>query len=259
MSKSSTPTWAEQLQVMRLLADVAALRGDPPAQRQHLTDGLNALLRTRSGWFYVADGFKPGLTPSVRHRALGRDPDPAFMRAAAATGNEITIDAEPYGDHVLHDDRRLQTWSRARVLSHPDARRRYAGVLALEDAARVVDGSVAVYRDGPAGERVVGVALHRVRGEGKLRPREHALLAFAVRELRDLAARGHLPLGPAAPPGLPPRLRQVLDRLVRGDGVKQVARELGLSVWTVREHVQRLYRHFGVNSREELTARFVGR
>jgi DNA-binding NarL/FixJ family response regulator len=42
-------------------------------------------------------------------------------------------------------------------------------------------------------------------------------------------------------------------------GVEQMARELGVSVWTVREHIQRLYRHFGVGGRDELMARFVSR
>ena len=45
--------------------------------------------------------------------------------------------------------------------------------------------------------------------------------------------------------------------MLRGEGAKQIARELGLSVWTVREHIQRLYRHFGVRSRDELMSRFV--
>jgi DNA-binding NarL/FixJ family response regulator len=56
---------------------------------------------------------------------------------------------------------------------------------------------------------------------------------------------------------LPPRLKQVLDRLLVGHPPKRIARELRLSVWTVREHVQRLYKRFDVNCREELMAKFV--
>jgi len=258
MGKRTKPTADEQLQIMRLLADVAALKGDPSAQRQHLVDALNDLFHVRCGKFFVADGFAPGKARSIRHQVLGRDPDPAFLRAAAGIGQEITPDTEPYGDHMINDPTDLQSWSRARVLARPDARRKYAATLALEDAAGVEDGMVAVYRAGPGNDRMIGVSFHRVRGEGKLRPVDHVLLAFTVSELRDLARRGHLPLaGPT--PQLPPRLQQVLDRLLAGDGVKRIARHYGLSVWTVREHVQRLYRHFGVSSREELMARFVSR
>jgi DNA-binding CsgD family transcriptional regulator len=166
--------------------------------------------------------------------------------------------AEPFADHALHDPSPVQVWGRGRAFSHPDAATRYAPTTALYDASKVVDGVVGLYRDEPAGgERIVGVALHRMYDGPKLRPRDHALLRFAVVEVRDLARRGSLPLAAPLPPGLPPRLQQVLDRLLRGDGVKHIARELGLSVWTVREHVQRLYRHFGVGGREELMARFV--
>ena len=256
MSKRSRPNWAEQLTVMRLLADVAALKGDPSAQRQHLIDELNALFHTRCGQFFAADGLAPGRPRSIRHQVLCRDPHPAFLRAAADLGQDLREETDPYCDHVIHEPATVQWWSRARVQAPADAGRKYAATLALEDAAGVTDGAVVAYRCGPGNERLVGVSLHRIRGEGNLRPLDHALLRFALREMRDLARRGHLPLDPPTPE-LPPRLAQVLERLLRGDGIKQVARELRLSVWTVREHVQRLYRHFGVNTREELMAKFV--
>jgi len=71
-------------------------------------------------------------------------------------------------------------------------------------------------------------------------------------------ARGRLVLRPVETPDWPPRLRQVLDRLLVGQTPKRIARELGLSLWTVPDHVQRLYHHFGVSGRDELMARFVG-
>lgn len=244
---------------MRLLADVAALKGDAPGQRQCLIDGLNALLNTQAAWLYVVDDFVPGRRPALRDYVLGSDPDPEFVRAQRWLEAGVPMEAEPFADHALHDHSHLQLWTRARVLSRPDAQVRYAPSLALYDAGKVVDGVVGLYRDGPDAARVVGVALHRMRGEPKLRSRDHALLRFAVRELHDLARRGHFPVNETTPAALPPRLRQTLDGLLRGKGVKQIARELGLSVWTVREHVQRLYRHFSVSSRDELMARFVSR
>jgi DNA-binding NarL/FixJ family response regulator len=57
---------------------------------------------------------------------------------------------------------------------------------------------------------------------------------------------------------LSPRLTQVLDLLLLGDAEKQVARKLGLSPYTINGYVKDLYRRFGVNSRGELMARFVG-
>jgi DNA-binding CsgD family transcriptional regulator len=257
MSKRRNPSRDEQLQVMRLLADVAALKPDPAAQRQRLIDGMNALLRTRVGWFYVVDDFVPGGSPALRHQVLASDPDPEFVRSLTGLGSTVKMEAEPFADHALHDSSPLQVWSRGQVFDRPDAAERYAPTLALYDAGKVVDGAVGLYRTGPDGSRIVGMALHRMHRDRKLADREVALLRFAVAELQDLVGRGHMPLAAPAPPGLPPRLGQVLDRLLRGAAVKRVAVDLGLSVWTVREHVQRLYRHFGVNGRDELMARFV--
>jgi DNA-binding CsgD family transcriptional regulator len=55
------------------------------------------------------------------------------------------------------------------------------------------------------------------------------------------------------------RQRDALDALLVGDSEKQIALRLGISNATAHEHVVSIYRHYGVNSRAELMARFVGR
>jgi len=60
-------------------------------------------------------------------------------------------------------------------------------------------------------------------------------------------------------PALAPRHRRVLQRLLSGDSEKQVARSLGLSPHTVHEYVKSIYRSFGVESRGELLAHWIGR
>jgi PAS domain S-box-containing protein len=58
--------------------------------------------------------------------------------------------------------------------------------------------------------------------------------------------------GPVAPPPhLTPRQAEVLRLLERGHSTKQIAHELHLSEETVRNHVRRLLRALGVNSRLE--------
>lgn len=104
-----------------------------------------------------------------------------------------------------------------------------------------------------------GLLFCRERGAKDFTPRDREL----VREAHALVA----PLigGPLArfadpsPSGLPPRARQVLKCLLEGDGDKQVAARLGLSVLTVNQHTKRIYCHFGVASRAELLARWVRR
>lgn len=50
-------------------------------------------------------------------------------------------------------------------------------------------------------------------------------------------------------PALTEREMTVMDCLVRGDTVKQIARQLELSAETVKDHVARLYDKLGVNDR----------
>ena len=79
------------------------------------------------------------------------------------------------------------------------------------------------------------------------------------RELTPHVGRALLATSQPNRHGLPPRLRQVLDCLLAGDTERQAALALGLRPATVHDHVKRLYRHFGVNSRPELLAYFLRR
>ena len=60
--------------------------------------------------------------------------------------------------------------------------------------------------------------------------------------------------GPATPPHLTPRQVEVLRLLEQGRSTKQIAAELHLSTETVRNHIRRLFRALGVNSRLEAVA-----
>ncbi len=59
---------------------------------------------------------------------------------------------------------------------------------------------------------------------------------------------------PIAPPHLTPRQVEVLRLLEQGRSTKQIAAELHLSTETVRNHIRRLFRALGVNSRLEAVA-----
>lgn len=51
---------------------------------------------------------------------------------------------------------------------------------------------------------------------------------------------------------------EVARRVVRGDSNKQIARHLGLSEFTARDHVSALMRKLGARTRADLAARLVG-
>src|SRR5437588_12735 len=66
-----------------------------------------------------------------------------------------------------------------------------------------------------------------------------------------------LPLASPEVASLPPRQRQTLQLLLAGHGEKQAASQLQVSTNTVHHYVKAIYRHFGVNSRSELLAKWV--
>lgn len=55
---------------------------------------------------------------------------------------------------------------------------------------------------------------------------------------------------------LTPRQRTVLNMLLEAHGTKQIASHLGLSEWTVNDHIKAIYERFSVSSRSELLRRF---
>ena len=257
MGQRSQLNEADVVRVMRHLADVAALKGDPPAQRQLLVDGLNALLGTDSGFFYVADEWRPGRRPHFTGYTLTTRHDPLFVKYTSEFGVRFPLEDDPYCFQSLADRRDLQAWTSRDVMPDRAAEHRHANFMDLKQSGRLRDGVVSFFRTGPDGDRIIGVGMHRFGDARDLTRREVALAMFAISEVRDLVARGHLVLAPVPPAELPPRLRQILDRLLAGSTPKRIAHELDLSLWTVREHIQRLYKFFGVSGREGLTARFV--
>jgi DNA-binding CsgD family transcriptional regulator len=257
MGKRGGLNQTDILRVMRHLADVAALKGNPPAQRQVLVDGLNALIGTDAGFFYVADEWRPGRRPHFSSYTLSTDHDPLFVKYTSEFGIKFPLEDDPYCFQSLPDRRTNQTWTSRDVMPDRDAERRHANFMDLKRSGRVRDGVVSFFRTGVDQDRIIGFGMHRFGKTSNLRGRDVALASFASREIRSLVERGHLALTSAAPPDLPPRLRQILDRLLAGGTPKRIAHDMGLSLWTVREHIQRLYRFFGVNGREALTARFV--
>lgn len=68
----------------------------------------------------------------------------------------------------------------------------------------------------------------------------------------------HLSAAPAGPPGgvtLTPRQRDVLEALSRGLPTKLIARELGLSEYTVKEHLATLFEALGARNRTDAVIR----
>jgi DNA-binding CsgD family transcriptional regulator len=99
----------------------------------------------------------------------------------------------------------------------------------------------------------------RAPGERDFTRRERVLLREVQAATVPLIGGPLARHGEPSPADLPPRVRQVLRCLLEGDGDKQTAARLGLTRHTVNQYAKAIFRHFGVESRTELLARWVRR
>lgn len=93
----------------------------------------------------------------------------------------------------------------------------------------------------------------RALGDGEM-PIAPALSAHIVDELRRLSGRA----APAGNPVLTKREQDVLAAVARGAGDKQVARELSVSIYTVKAHMRNILAKLQVDGRYE-AARYARR
>jgi DNA-binding CsgD family transcriptional regulator len=103
------------------------------------------------------------------------------------------------------------------------------------------------------------LSLWRAAGERDFSLRDRVLLREVQAAIVPLIGGPLAPQGEPSPADLAPRVRQVLRCLLEGDGDKQIAARLGLTRHTVNQYAKALFRHFGVESRAELLARWVRR
>jgi DNA-binding NarL/FixJ family response regulator len=67
---------------------------------------------------------------------------------------------------------------------------------------------------------------------------------------------------PAGPPfwklaNLTPREQEILECLSRGDLLKEIADQLGISNWTVQGHVKRIFEKLKVHTRTEAVIKYL--
>jgi DNA-binding CsgD family transcriptional regulator len=264
-NRRTSLTSGEIVDVMRFVADVAARKSDPLAQRQFLVDGMMRIGGADIGFAYTAVDWLPGRAPRMVSGVTATgcaDVFATYVRDVLLHGGH---EQDPYCMGTLHRRDDVVLVNRNDVIGGLEATRWYGVFDDWGRRCNLGDGTIALARLDAAKGTLVGTGIHRLdRGRRPFGPRERARVRLATSELAGLVARGHLPTpeldgaGPLDPAdGLPPRPRAVLRLMLAGVHTKAIAGELGIAVDTLREHQARLYRHFGVSGRDELMARFV--
>jgi DNA-binding CsgD family transcriptional regulator len=257
MGKSQRLRLGDVRAVFRMIAECRELGADARGWRSHLLAGLCRLAGSRVaisseavrengrlvrpvlsvdfGW---ASPEEARVWPEFMQQHL--DQDIVYQRffLTLFRGGQLTLDRcqfvsdrEWYGSPTFNE-----FFRRARV---------DVGVLSAFDSA-----------EGRYGDCIV---LLPDAGDEPISDRSRRLVRLLHQELGPMIGRTLASVGDPSPGDLSPRLREVLACLLEGDGEKQLAARLGLSRETAHEYVQRVYRHFRVNTRAELMAYFLRR
>lgn len=252
--KSDTVRFDELQRALRLALELRDLPQGSEAQRRHALEGMAALVGAQVGVWARADGITTGRMSFHREIDFGWSSDSerrVFLEytetapyqsldpSISALARQTTSAMGTFTREQLLDDRTWYGSEHVQRFRHP---------------ARVDSFLYGIYA--PGGDTAAGFSLHRTWGDRAFSERERRLVDVLHRACAFLHAPPER--SPAILQGLSPRLRDTLRGLAGGRSEKQLAAELKLSPHTVHDYVKALYRHFGVQSRSELLARYLG-
>lgn len=254
MGKSQSLREEDVRAMLRLMSEIAQLPADPTLRTQHAVEGIGKLVHAKSAW-----------TTRFRSNGLGQGIEPYCVLQSGWTGEEVEAVMEAAIHDPMHDfiNDDLQTCPQRPLLSvpsrfDPERKRRRRDIRARIEEQVGGDLDVVVNCPAAAPGHFSALGLHRPREDRPFNDRELTIARMIWGELAFLHSR---PIAAVEKKlwgtRLPPRLEQVLERLLAGDSAKQVAAFLQISTHTVNDHIKELYRRFGVSSRGELLAEFV--
>lgn len=228
---------------------------DQDARLQHALTGLCALVGADVGSIFVFNnpvpttpdaGFIHGYTPSQTQAVLAEYAarTVAFDLVARNLRAQFRASAQPLAKcrRDLVDDR---TWYNSPFVN--DARRRWG----VDDC---------IYSLHRIGSSSLGIGLNRSFGSTAFTVKDRALLEIFHLAIARVAAdslrsrmQSFRNSGIAM---LPPRAREILDRLLLGASNKDIAEQMQISPNTVHHYCKLVFRAFEVRSRSELIARW---
>jgi DNA-binding CsgD family transcriptional regulator len=242
---------------LRLASELRDLTPGSDEQRHHALEGLCALVDAHVGLWVTVEAVPAGhvVIRTARDHGWSNDRERDMFRHFARS--EEVQRRDPSVAAML---RRMNEKDRVTSLLRDDL---------IDSRAWYRSDHVQEYRRGCGVDSFISTvartsattascpSLHRPWGDKPFSERDRLIIDIFHREHEWL----HTPY-PAVCHGLlagiAPRLRQTLASLARGSSEKQIAEELAISPHTVHDYVKALHRHFGVSSRGELLALYLG-
>lgn len=255
MATSARLRLREVRALFRMLGECCELGADPLAWRQHFAEQLPTLVGGQIG---LIGEFQIVAPP------FGK---PFWLRPVSMVdyGWATASDRKPWeehieqgrpeeGPHITPDllQRRLKIVHWSGHLGRSNwLRSEYFNLFVKQ--TKVDDGIFAHQQLAPG--ILCWMFVNRALGDKPFDARQRRLMGLMNGELARLMGTKLATSSEISATGLPPRLREVLIRLMQGDSEKQIAARLALSPHTVHDYVKRLHARFRVQSRGELLAR----
>lgn len=263
MSKSGRLRLADWREIGRLVGECCELGCDREAWREHMLARMADLVDAEIGMTGEMAGCR-----ALRPESLGVTTwgwQTGFVARDVFDGHvEALVDDPSYSPVMLKGLGSLATGPAAcfsRTDVEPDASW-YASVdYRAIQRSYGADHILWCFQAIPAAisDESVGFIIMRAQGRRDFGGRERALAREVVAAVAPLVGG---PLARYSDPraaDLPPRAREVLRRLLEGDGEKQIAARLGIGMNTVGQYRKMIHLHYGVHSRAELMSRWIRR
>lgn len=238
--------------IVRLLGEVAGSYDDHAARKRQLMSGLSRLVEA-DGWLWSVTRVRDErpVCCALLHGGLTDEQLTAWAESSQATDPPL-----PEHRACLEISQQQYHATRTREQMVPDADwysnptvRRYRLAVGIDDF---------LYSLYPLGEPyyVSAIGLYRRSGRPRFSVEDRRLTHIVLSEVPWLHTAG-LPEQALAVPSLTPRQRTVFLLLLEGHDRKRIAQLLELKPYTVKDHIEAVYRHFDVSSQVDLMRRFA--
>lgn len=238
--------------VVRLLGDVVAMQGDINACRRYLMDGMCKLIDA-DVWVWCMAEFDPNKPPSFLGLIHGGFDEARFAHYLEAINHPDmqrisrpqSVELQERGTHL--------TRTRDQLLRGTEYTLEASAAYPAWVRANI-DVIMTSLRPMPSGG-ISGVGLYRDLGRPQFTQREAKICHILLSEVPWLHFQGFPGEDSREITRLYPRHRTVLNCLCEGWNRKKIATYLSLAENTVNGYTNAVYRHFKVNSQEELISR----
>jgi DNA-binding NarL/FixJ family response regulator len=238
--------------MVRLVAEVAALRADHSTAKRHLMNGLKEIVGADC-WTWALGYLHPDKPPvyvSLNHEGFTEESYAIYLQALEHP--DMKVLTAPFAREVMAGDGLV---TRLRQQIDGDSCFEETDAYVLWKAA---DIAPLILSAKPLNERCVStIALYRRADRPLFDERERQIAHILLTEVPWLHASGWPEDFGVRTPSLSRKRRLVLNLLLEGYSRKIIADKLGLSIHTVSDYVKDIYGTFGVQSHAELMCRFT--